>query len=376
MSGRVAGSVVATLALCAGGAAGCGGGPRSPGPAATPIVSIVGGWGPDDGWPTLQLEPHVRCDGGAVLVPLEQVYGGERVPVSAAILDRRGAVITTLDLDAITDGFDGRDPAAVRRKVAAANAALAGQCWRPLALADEGEAATWAPPTLTLARPAGVVAVRRDDLVRVPIPDDDCALTEQVDAIWSDPGAALALVRIARVAHDNCGSTPPAWVAAPLDGPPAAPFVCELSTPADFEHALARVRAGDEHVDHAIGTCFARRDGERLVVRAGAAIIYTDKDGGAAWAYDARFVVDGVRPGGDAGLAAADARRRGATRLRCAGIGDDGEVDECSFQAPAAAPCGDGTYILLDHDPAAPPADTAEALRGRRIVAVALTMPC
>lgn len=75
-------------------------------------------------------------------------------------------------------------------------------------------------------------------------------------------------------------------------------------------------------------------------------------------------------------MAAVSARRRGATSVRCAVIADDGEVDECSFRAPAAAPCGDATYILLNHDPAAPPADTPEALRGRRIVAVALAMPC
>jgi hypothetical protein len=170
----------------------------------------------DDDFAELRLAPHIRCDGGAVLVPLETLYGGEHDPVSAAIIDRAGGR-TVLDLDALVPGeFDARDVAAVRRKLADANARLATGCWRPLVAQDAGEHVHWRAPELTVSHAGTSVRVSRPDAVIARDPDDDCPPRDQVTGLYVDDAARLAAVRIDHVMHDNCGGLPPSWIVVAL----------------------------------------------------------------------------------------------------------------------------------------------------------------
>ena len=177
----------------------------------TPLIAVTRLDEPEPLFAAIVLEPHVLCDGTAVLVPLQHAYklDGESPPVRAAVIDRAGHM-KVFDLDARVDGE--LDVAAVRRKIAAANAQLLAQCWREMPHATPQTIAVWRAPTLTVTHRGAVVRMQRPDLVDVQHPDTDCRPTDQVKAVFVDEAQHLGLVRIDHVMTDNCGSDDPSWV--------------------------------------------------------------------------------------------------------------------------------------------------------------------
>jgi hypothetical protein len=335
-------------------------------PAATthPLIRLDGEFNPTAGFPQLDLAPQIRCDGGAVLAATSHFYGGESSPVRAVMIDRAGIDLETFDLDDITEDLSKRDGATVQRKIDAANRKLAAQCWTPMTGVPE-YLATWDPPTVTLVHGGSEIKIPRPDLVHTPAPDDDCVPFDSVGAVLIDDARHLGLVGIKHTMHDNCGDDPWSWVVVPLptSPPTTTAFVCGQASQAVFETSVRAVKASS-----ALGPCRVEVEGERKTVRRGSDTIYTDKEAGATWAYDPAFIVDGVHPGDDAGIAAKRAAEKGNTVVRCSAI--DADVDECSFTPPGKdCPTG-GMFLLLEHASAKTP------LAGRAILAIALGMPC
>lgn len=349
--------VVVALAAC--------GARPTPDAGTPPLIGLEGSFEPSQASPWLVLAPQLRCDGQAVLVPLERRYGSR--PVAAAVLDRAGRVQVRFDLDAPTGD-------AVRRKIDAANRALAASCWRPLALAADDTYATWGDAAIALryrGRPYTVAAPPA-----AAEPEERCRPVSRIAAVHADDAHGLVLVAVAREVADHCGGLPDLWLvvdvtAAGPGGPPA--FVCGFPTRAAFDAAVDGLRARPAA---AVGDCRATIDGDYLTVARGDQLVYRDKDGGAAWAFDRAFAVHGIRPGDDAGAAAAAAAATGRARIRCAP--SDDQV-ACAFRAPGTGECGDAIDVLIAPDPTATDPELVrepEELRGRTVVAVATVMPC